>query len=264
MDYLEIIRAESARFSQLAHRLPLDAPVPSCPGWTGADLIHHLAEVHDLWARIARGADGEDVSPLPRPDDASTLPDLFDAASARLVAALQDADPHQECWSWHDHGHHVGWVLRRQAHEAVIHRVDAELTTGVAVTAAPDDVAADGVDEVLTVMVDGVPDWGTFRPDASAVRLEVDDGEQSGRSWTLELGRFSGVGPESGTAYDLPTAVLTDDPAVDDVAVRVPAPAWVLDRWLWGRGPAPAVDHLDDAGRAVVERFRATVLEATQ
>ena len=32
----------------------LDAPVAACPGWTVADLLWHLAEVHDFWRTIVR------------------------------------------------------------------------------------------------------------------------------------------------------------------------------------------------------------------
>src|SRR5258707_13109966 len=39
------------------------------------------------------------------------------------------------------------------AQETVIHRIDAELAAGLPVTPVPDDLAADGVDEVLKRML---------------------------------------------------------------------------------------------------------------
>lgn len=129
-DHLEAIRTESARFSQVAHQLDLATPVPSCPDWSSADLVHHLAEVQDFWSQVVRGADGEDATDLPRPADDAALPDAYDAASGRLVAALEQADPTGSCWSWHEDGHSIAWALRRQAHQVLVHRVDAELAAG--------------------------------------------------------------------------------------------------------------------------------------
>jgi len=43
-DYLIAIRLESEDFSQAARR-DLTAAVPSCPGWTVADLVGHLGGV---------------------------------------------------------------------------------------------------------------------------------------------------------------------------------------------------------------------------
>ncbi|WP_127571930.1 maleylpyruvate isomerase N-terminal domain-containing protein [Georgenia faecalis] len=264
MDFLDVIRSESARFSALARQLAPQAPVPTCPGWTGADLVYHLAEVQDFWAYVAVGSDGEDVAPLPRPENPAALPGLFDDASRRLATALAGADPGDACWSWDDDGHHVGWVLRRQAHEALIHRVDAELAAGVPVTPVADELAADGVDEILAVMVAGVPGWSSFHPDGAAVRLEVADGAQAGRSWTLRVGRFRGVGPDSGREWDLPAAELTEDPATARTAVPLVGGAWELDRWLWGRGTLATLEALEPEQRAVAEGFRAMVAATTQ
>src|SRR5690349_19460608 len=48
--YLEHIRAESARFSDVLADCDPAAPVPSCPDWTAADLLWHLVGVQDWWA----------------------------------------------------------------------------------------------------------------------------------------------------------------------------------------------------------------------
>jgi len=46
----------------------------------------------------------------------------------------------------------LGFVRRRQAHEVLIHRLDAELTAGVDASAMDPRLSADGVDELLRVM----------------------------------------------------------------------------------------------------------------
>jgi len=209
---------------------------------------------------VVEGADGDSARQLERPADDAELPAAYEAAAARLVGALESADPAAPAWSWHDDGGTVGWVLRRQAHEALVHRVDAEQTAGVPVTAPPADVARDGVDELLTVMLDGVPSWGTLTLDGSVVRVAVPDGGSGRADWTVRLGRFRGTGPESGREFDLEAASVT----VEDVPAggTVAGDAWALDLWLWGRGELPA--GAADGDPALVERLRRTVADGTQ
>ena len=49
----------------------LDLPIPSCPGWTMADLVWHLGEVHAFWGQVVAGKltdwrDAGEVSALER------------------------------------------------------------------------------------------------------------------------------------------------------------------------------------------------------
>ena len=90
-------------------------------------------------------------------------------------------------------------MLRRQAHEALVHRVDAEQTAGLPVTDPGVALAADGVDEMLGVMVSGLPAWATFTPDGQRVRLLATD---AGREWVMAFGRFHGTSPTTGKEYD--------------------------------------------------------------
>ena len=62
-----------------------------------------------------------------------------------LARVLEAADPADEAWNWSD-DHTVGFILRRQAHEALIHRLDAEQAAGD-VTELDPRLAADGVEE---------------------------------------------------------------------------------------------------------------------
>ena len=232
IDYLEAISTESARFADLVSSASNQTRVPSCPDWSIADLTWHLTEVQHFWASIVSDLldSPEGVGDLARPAD-DELADLFDAQSARLLEAVSERDPTDICWSWHDAGHNVGWVRRRQAHEALIHRIDAELASD-----GPCEVhstlAADGVDEVLTVMLDAtdLPDWATFHPDGTSAVLEITD---IPRSWAVELGRFSGTSPDSGNTYDDPALCLAAAASDPDAALR--GRARDMDLWLWGR-----------------------------
>ena len=232
IDYISHLRHDSARFLELITKTQPDMAVPSCPDWTTADLAWHLAEVQYFWASIVSDllASPEDVPELARPADAQ-LPGLFATQSERLVEALQSHDPAAECWSWHDGGHTVGWVLRRQAHEALVHRVDAELAASQASPVA-DELAEDGIDEILRVMIDAsvIPEWSQFVPDRRTAILRTD----GGAAWGMELGRFVGTSPNSGTTYDDPALRLLNIlPQSPTVTVR--SSAANLDLWLWGR-----------------------------
>lgn len=252
IDYVEVIRRESARFAECIRHGDFEARVPSCPDWNLADLAWHLTDVQHFWGSIAADLllDDAKVPPLGRPADAD-LADLFDGRSAALAAALERHPPETHCWSWTDDGWSIGWVRRRQAHEALIHRVDAELALGNR-TDIDEELARDGVEELLENHVFGIPDWAEFIPDETVVTLSVDGGPLIG----LRFGRMVGTGPESGKEYDFETLVPSE-PAGPVIAGTAPA----VDVWLWGRGSADDLRY-DDPD--LLDRIRAIVAEATQ
>ena len=146
---------------------------------------------------------------------------------------LEAADPAEEAWNWSD-DHTVGFILRRQAHEALIHRVDAELAAGLPSEVDP-ALATDGVHEVLAVMYGGMPPWGTWEPGEGLLRVDATD---TGEEIWLRFGTFSGTSPASGTTYtDEEDFHVVDPPAGDDEPdVVIDGPAAALDLWLWSRG----------------------------
>lgn len=257
-EFDRVLEAESERFRDVLGGTEANRGVPSCSAWSAADLLWHLIEVQGFWAEIVarRLADPDSVTRLTRPEAYDESLALFEKAHRSLRAALDGADDREAAWTWADE-QTVGFIRRRQAHEALIHRVDAELTAGAEVRPVDPEVAADGVDEMLTVMVDGIPPWGSFHPDAETLRLEADDFP---RSWGLHFGRFRGTSPESGNTYDLDTAALETDPRRSDCVVG--GSSWELDRWLWGRADESAV-RID--GRTVLaSRLRSIITESTQ
>lgn len=210
-----------------------------------ADLAWHLAEVQHFWASIVADLlpSPESVAALERPAD-DELASLFIEQTSRLITALESRPPNAECWSWHDEGRTVGWVLRRQAHEALIHRIDAELGAADR-TAINDELAADGVDEILRVMLDarGLPAWSAFVADGRTAIIDAaDDG-----LWGMELGRFVGKSPDTGRSYDEPALRLLESvPPNPSVTVR--GSGADLDLWLWGRSPAQRLRLSGDHG----------------
>ena len=262
--FLAVIREQSERFLEALKGVQADAPVPSCDGWSADDLLWHLAEVQHFWAEVAAGAAGDDVVEPPRPKDVADLRALGARSGTALLSALASRDGSTACWSWHPDGGTLGWVARRQAHEALVHRVDAELTAGLDVRPPSIGLAVDGVDEVLTVFVDVVPDWGSFTPDGTKMRLTCTNAPAA---WELALGRFTGTGPESGTQHDLDAGQVrrlsaggdASEPSAD---LTISGRAWDLDRWLWGRGGLEALDVTGEA--ALVERVRELLVGATK
>ena len=261
MDYLTHIRSDSARFGELLAGSDLSAPVPSCPEWNGSDLLWHLAEVQGFWAsvvaeRLSDPEPAERTKPE-RPDDPARLIDLYRRSSERLVDALEGAADDVPVWTWHESDQTVGFVRRRQAHEALVHRVDAEQLAGIETGPIATDMAADGVDEFLTVIVGGIPSWGHFEPDGDSARLHAVD---AARRWGVAFGRFTGTSPRSGTSYDLPALSVGLDAA--EASAAIDGAAAQLDLWLWGRGP---VDGLTLWGETrLVDRLRELAAESGQ
>ena len=75
------------------------------------------------------------------------LLELYRSASRDLGEILAATSPETPAWTWSE-DQTVGFIRRRQAHEALIHRVDAELTVGRRTPMDP-GLSADGVGEVI-------------------------------------------------------------------------------------------------------------------
>jgi uncharacterized protein (TIGR03083 family) len=250
--------------------------VPTCDGWTAGDLLWHLGEVQHTWAHVVAGAGADDVVVPDRPGDPAALRTFVATAGTELLAALAARPADAPAWSGQPGSRHPGsrypdsgrpdggtpaWVARRQAHEALVHRVDAELTAGLDVRPPAVEVAVDGVDEVLGVFVDGATSRGTFTPDGATVALRTTNAPGT---WRVELRRFAGVGPQNGEAVHLDAAAVArvpdDDPRPAELLVA--GRAWDLDRWLWGRGPTDVLDV--DGDQALLARLRRLLADATR
>ncbi len=245
LDYLAHLAHESDRFADVLLDADPMQPVPSCPDWTTVDLFWHLTEAQWFWGTVVRER-LEDPARLPgappeRPTDLHSLGHLFATVSAALEDALASAPPETAVWTW-SRDNTVGWVRRRQAHEALIHRVDAELATGQTTEVDP-DLASDGVDEALRVMHGHVPDGAHFDHDRRTVRVEASD---TGAAWTVALGRLTGTDPKSGKTYDEAAVVVVADDTGADPDATVQASAADLDCWLWGRLAADRVGRRGD------------------
>ncbi|KAA1424197.1 maleylpyruvate isomerase family mycothiol-dependent enzyme [Nocardioides antri] len=255
VDYLAHLRRDSARFREVLATCDPEARVPACPDWSAADLLWHLGEVQWFWSQVIShrpaGPPEDDAHPE-RPGDHGGLLAFFDRSSADLTAALAAADPAEPAWSWADDQQTVGFTFRRQAHEALIHRLDAEQAAGV-VTPLDPTLAADGVAELVEVMYGGEPPaWGRFEPGEGQVAIELTD---VGTTIRVSPGMFFGTDPDSGRSYDGPHLLVV--PAEGEPTATVRGTASAVDTWIWKRNGDAEITWTGDAGPR--ERFLAAI-----
>ena len=258
LDYLAHLAADSARFATVIDGLPPDAPVPACPEWNADDLLWHLAQVQWFWGTVVReqlsGPQAEQLMPA-RPDDRAGLAAFYDRAGHDLRDVLAATAPGTAAWTW-SQDHTVGFIRRRQAHEALIHRIDAELAAGDRTGMDP-QLSADGVDEALRVMYGYVPAWGIFTPgDAEPLRLRAAD---TADSWLITLGRFAGTGPGDQQRYDEPAMLIAGQDQGLPPAATVSGSAADLDCWLWHRPSGAQLERSGD--QEVLGRVEAAIAD---
>ena len=242
--YLEHLARESRRFRDVLASADLDARVPTCPDWDARALLDHLAGVQWHWGTVVRERITEDgdLDPPPFPQDREALLSAYDDASAALQGALLDTDPETEVWMWAE-DKRVGFIARRQALEAAVHRMDAELAADLPVTPVDPALAADGVLEVLDVMYGGCPPWGSFEPLGPHAVVRCTD---TGDEVPVVLGRFTGTSPD-GTSYDETDLSVRAASLDEEASAVISGTADDLLAWLWHRRGRESVTMSGDA-----------------
>jgi uncharacterized protein (TIGR03083 family) len=151
-DLLRLIDERATAFGALIASAPsLDAPVPTCPGWTLFDLAQHLGAGRRKWAAVvaAGPADAPPAVSSTAPRQRDDLVAWWAASAQELLGALREAGPDRGCWTWWDDSQSPetsGAAARHQLQEIAVHTYDAQLTLG-APQPLPDEVALDGVEE---------------------------------------------------------------------------------------------------------------------
>jgi uncharacterized protein (TIGR03083 family) len=253
--FLDHLLRESQRFRDVLADTPPANPVPTCPDWHADDLLWHLGEVQWFWGEIVehRHTHREQVSATdekrsPRPRDRAGLLAFYDRASERLHRELLDTPPQTELWMWAD-DRSAAYIARRQAHEALIHRLDAELTAG---DRSPMDPAlsADGIDEALRIMRGVEPEDGLVLTTISdPVVISCSDVPGS---WTVTPTHVTGT--DDGDPVDVARFVVRDGDDLTATA-RILGTAADLDCWLWNRPPTGGLErHGDLAALGAVDR----------
>jgi uncharacterized protein (TIGR03083 family) len=224
-DYHAALARDAASFTEIIRSADLAAEVRDCPGWTVLDLARHLGGVH-RWAFeiVATGAPGEEPG---GPATRDELAEWFAEGAAQLLDILRRADPEAATWTFGPKPRRVSFWSRRQAHETAMHLGDAQRALGHPATADA-TMAADGVEEVLSVFFPRQVRLGRIPPLTQGVRLVLSDVPQT--SFVL-----AGDG--------------TDPLAPTSATMRGPAAQLLLV--LWGRSD---VDGLDVQGDPAVVR----------
>lgn len=222
---LAAITRHSAGFAAAA-RGHFTEPVEHCPGWSVADLVRHLTEVHWFWATIVEelpATPPEESRKPPRAADADLL-DAFEAGAARLVRVLGAADQSAACWTWAPGHQDVAFVTRHQVQEAAVHHWDAA-HAAEAVWVMDPTVAADCVDELLDVAVPSDADHEDppNEPLTGSFALRASD---TGDAWLVTDGDLPGTARV--------TRVGTDTPGTGDAPVLEAGAAELL-LWLYSR-----------------------------
>lgn len=241
--WLTALRAEGpairAAFEEAASgEAGLSTKVPSCPGWTMLDLIHHLGTMYgSVRSHVSRGVTSRPESAGTHTDDLPTgaaaiqwWADEYDA----LLALLDQLDPQMPAWNWAPQSKQVAFWQRRMAHETAVHRWDAQTAIG-RTEPIETKLAVDGVTEVLDTWLPAGRRSGP-RDRSGVVQLTATD---VGQEWFIRL-RGAGV-----ALLDTGTWLDHDDPHARALAR---GNASDLNLALWGRIPFEVLEVSGDAG----------------
>jgi uncharacterized protein (TIGR03083 family) len=241
---IEAVVEEGERVGVLARELELgtldsnadlDTRIPWVPDWRARDLVGHLGTVHRWCTAIVRAGHTEPPPPGSRPEPpGEELLDWYAEGLTRLVHALRSTPPESPAWHMSPAAEKVAasWA-RRQAHELTVHRMDLEAAAGVPHAPVSPELADDGTDELLAVVV---PRWAHTEPLAGARGTVAITATDTGRNWSVRVdhGRVS-VGPERSGSED----------------AHLSGSATQLLLRLWGR-PADVVVEGDPAAEALL------------
>lgn len=234
--WLTELRAEGAAFAAAVGEADMAAPVPSCPGWTVADLVDHLGTtyrwVHTHAVRGVTVKPDRDLAAFAGESHATDPLAWWNEQYSTLLTTLDVLDPDLPAWNWAPRAKRAAFWHRRMAHETSVHRWDAQMAIG-GVEPIETRLAADGIAEVLDSWLPAGRRLGpTDR--SGMVALRAGDIEHV---WYVRL-RGAGVAL-------LDTDTIFDD---DDPKARVVASGSASDLLLalWGRVGFDVLDVTGD------------------
>jgi uncharacterized protein (TIGR03083 family) len=209
------IRSSAAKLADIVRTEDPDLPIPTCPDWSLRQLATHLGRVHRWAAELVRTRAVQRIPFDAAPDgqypaERTGQADWLTAGADRVIAAVAEAGSAQ-VWAFGSMAPATFWA-RRQAHETMVHRADAELAAGRAVVLDA-ALAADGIDEWLSSVADPryrrqAPGGGLL-PAGAVLRLHAAGAPGGPRDWLVS------AGPDGIT--------VRDGPGRADVAVTGPA-----------------------------------------
>ena len=192
-----------------------------------------------MWESVVRLRLTEEPA---RPDRSGRdVMEWYQEGLGMLIDTLAAADPDETVYTWHPPEQKASFWYRRMAHETLIHRVDVELGHGPADPVDP-RLAADGIDEVLTVFMEATDD---FTGNGEVLRIECSD---LPFAWNVEFGLYRGEYIAIRRTDAEPGAGLRGLAADHDL-------------FVWGRGPLDSLEVEGD--EHLPARLRAVAADAT-
>jgi uncharacterized protein (TIGR03083 family) len=242
---LDVLDIEAGVLAETVGTARPESRIPHCPGLTVGETARHIGSVYRMALEWVRTGDSPETWQR-APGPLQSLRDYVISGAGALVDELARHDPAEPCATWWGADSTYGFWSRRMAHETTIHRADVQGAVDLPVGEIDDDVAIDGVDEVLTL-------WFMHRLTVQGV-VGTRDGSVAvrtgGRVW---LARVTTGG----------TAAWRSAPSeIDRVDATVTGPPAVVYRWLWGRLPDGAVHTEGDM--TVVNQIWALLRLATR
>ncbi|MGH8867244.1 MAG: maleylpyruvate isomerase family mycothiol-dependent enzyme [Actinomycetes bacterium] len=226
-EWLDALREDGTLLATAA-RQDLDAPVPTCPGWTVRDAVVHTAAVYGhKSAAVTLGRRPEPGEWPTEPASGEDPVAWFRARHAYLLDVLTTYDPDAVAWTWWPPDQTVRFWCRRMAQETAVHRVDVQSAFDD-ITPVGSALAADGVDELLSIFL---VEESEEEVGGTGQRVTVRLGDRAWRS-TLHP-----AGVELDDAIGPADAVVTGEPSE-------------LYLYLWGRRPESAVQVTGDVEAA--------------
>jgi uncharacterized protein (TIGR03083 family) len=172
-DWLDLLRTQTEAFAGVISDADLDAPVPSCPGWSLRDLATHLGGVHQ-WAAHCVLEGNPKSQQQPAPHERPALTAWYRNHASRLVEVLTETPAAAPAWTLDDRDGTALFWRRRQVHETAMHVRDAAEALGQVWQMDP-WLAWDGVLEVRDVLYPRQVRLGRVEPLPGRLRLVATD-----------------------------------------------------------------------------------------
>jgi uncharacterized protein (TIGR03083 family) len=224
--------AESIDHSQL------DKEVPGCPGLTVAEAARHVGSDARMllhWLREGRRPrDWQRVPPA-----SQSLADYVRTGTTPLMRELAEHQPEDPCPGWYEPEQNYGFWLRRMTHEVTVHRIDIQGALERDIGGVPEDIAVDGIDEILYV-------WFGYRLTTlrvSGTKTKSVTVRSGGREWLTS----TGPGDIGNTVHRLwSTSEWSGWRDGDENSGEIHDDPNQMYLWLWGRRGVSAIPARGD------------------
>jgi uncharacterized protein (TIGR03083 family) len=180
---IDAVRSECGSLTFALEAAAMDDLVPTCKGWTIADLAVHVGNFCGFWSHVLAEGTGRPKASFADPPPGEHLVGWVADACASLISELEITPAATQVWTWFEPDHTAGFVARRCAHELAVHRYDAQSASGIC-TPIPAELAVDGIDEILDTLITARDRSG--RGSGRAMVLRSTD---VGSEWVVTLGQ---------------------------------------------------------------------------